>query len=175
MQLLVSPAREWGGPGFLLGHIKQGFKGKLYAINPKGQIRDYETYPSLLEVPGPVDHVVVAVPAKIVPSVIEDCVKKGVRSAVMFTSGFREWEGEKGAAKEAEIVEIARKGGLRLIGPNCMGFYCPDTGLSYRADMPTLKNGRISIISQSGGVAMTPVFTAADKGIAFAKSIFLRQ
>ena len=164
-------SKGMGGPGFLLGHIKQGFKGKLYAINPKGQIRDYETYPSLLDVPGPVDHVIVAVPAKIVPSVIEDCVKKGVRSAVMFTSGFREWEGEKGAAKEAEIVEIARRGGLRLIGPNCMGFYCPDNGLSYRADMPRLKKGRISIISQSGGVAMTPVFTAADKGIAFAKSI----
>ena len=164
-------SKGMGGPGFLLGHIKQGFKGKLYAINPKGQVRDYETYPTLSDVPGPVDHVIVAVPARAVKSVIEECVKKGVKSAVMFSSGFREWEGDQGAAKEAEIVDIARKGGLRLIGPNCMGFYCPDNGLSYRADMPVLKNGRISIVSQSGGVAMTPVFTAADKGIAFAKSI----
>ncbi len=160
-----------GGPGFLLAHMKQGFKGKLYAINPKGQVRDYETYPSLLDVPGPVDHVIIAVPAKIVPDIIKDCVAKGVKSAAMFTSGFREWEGEAGAAREAEIVEIAKKGGLRLIGPNCMGFYCPNNGLSYRADMPRVKNGKISIASQSGGVAMTPVFMAADKGIGFAKSI----
>jgi len=160
-----------GGPGFLLAHQKQGFSGKLYAINPKGQVRDYETYGSLLDVPGPVDHVVVSVPAKIVPSIIEDCVKKRVRSAVIFTSGFREWEGDEGAAKEAEIVKAARKSGMRLIGPNCMGFYCPNTGLSYRVDMPRIKNGRISIISQSGGVSMTPVYAAADKGIGFAKAI----
>jgi acyl-CoA synthetase (NDP forming) len=165
-------SKGMGGPGFLLAHIKQGFSGKLYAINPRGQIRDYETYPTLLDVPGPVDHVIIAVPAKIVPDIIEQCVAKGVRSAAMFTSGFREWEGEAGAAKEAEIVEIAKKGGLRIIGPNCMGFFCPKSGLSYRADMPRdIKDGKISIASQSGGVAMTPVFAAADKGIGFAKSI----
>ncbi|MCP4755878.1 MAG: hypothetical protein GY866_33880 [Proteobacteria bacterium] len=159
------------GPGFLLAHRKQGFPGKLYAINPKGQVEDFETYASLRDVPGPVDHVVVSVPARVLPSIIEDCVAKGVRSAAMFTSGFREWDGEEGMAREAEIVEIARRNGLRLIGPNCMGFYCPDTGLSYRRDMPTLKNGRISIVSQSGGLAQTPVYAAADKGIAFGKSI----
>ncbi|MFO7965061.1 MAG: CoA-binding protein [Desulfobacterales bacterium] len=165
-------SKGMGGPGFLLAHMKQGFTGKLYAINPKGRIKNYETYPSLLDIPGPVDHVVVAVRANVVPNIVRDCVVKGVKSAVMFTSGFREWEGEAGAAREAEIVEIARKGNLRLIGPNCMGFYCPKTGLSYRADMPRgLTNGRISILSQSGGVAMTPVFMAADKGIGFAKSI----
>lgn len=159
------------GPGFLEAHINQGFPGKLYAINPRGKVRDYETYPNLMDVPGPVDHVIISVRAEYLKQVIEDCVKKQVRSAAMFTSGFREWEGEKGAAKEAEILDIAKKGGLRLIGPNCMGFYCPKSGLSYRTDMPTIKGGRISIISQSGGVAMTPVYAAADKGIGFAKSI----
>jgi acyl-CoA synthetase (NDP forming) len=163
--------KGFGGPGFLTAHVKQGFEGKLYAVNPKSQVRDFETYPALTDIPGPVDHVIISVPAKIVPSIVSQCVEKGVKSAVMFTSGFKEWDKEKGAEKEAEIVEIAKKGGLRLIGPNCMGFFCPSSGLSYRADMPRLKNGRISIISQSGGVAMTPVFAAADKGIGFAKSI----
>ncbi|MBA3030197.1 MAG: hypothetical protein FP816_15495 [Desulfobacteraceae bacterium] len=159
------------GPGFLEAHINQGFSGKLYAINPKGQVKNYETYPTLAEVPGPVDHVVISVRAEFLKQVIEDCVKKKVRSAAMFTSGFREWEGERGAEKEAEILVMAQKSGLRLIGPNCMGFYCPDSGLSYRTDMPTLKNGKISIISQSGGVAMTPVYAAAEMGMGFAKSI----
>jgi acyl-CoA synthetase (NDP forming) len=159
------------GPGFMEAHVNQGFPGKLYAINPKGRVRDYETYPSLMEVPGPVDHVIISVPAKVLQQVIEDCVQKNVRSAAIFTSGFREWDEEKGAEKEAEILNIAKKGGLRLIGPNCMGFYCPRSGLSYRADMPVRKDGKISIISQSGGVAMTPVYAAAEKGIGFAKSI----
>jgi acyl-CoA synthetase (NDP forming) len=164
-------SKGWGGPGFLMAHAKQGFSGKLYAVNPKAQVRNFDTYPTLLDIPGPVDHVIISVPAKLVPSIVCQCVEKGVKSAVMFTSGFKEWDREKGAEKEAEIAGMAKKGGLRLIGPNCMGFYCPDSGLSYRADMPRLKNGRISILSQSGGVAMTPVFAAADKGIAFAKSI----
>lgn len=165
-------SKGMGGPGFLLAHMKQGFKGRLYAINPRGKVRDYETYTTLLDVPGPVDHVIIAVPAKAVPEVIEQCVAKGVKSAAMFTSGFREWEGAAGAARESRILKIAQQGGLRIIGPNCMGFYCPKTGLSCRADMPYgLKDGKISIASQSGGVAITPVFMAADKGIGFAKSI----
>ena len=159
------------GPGFLDAHVNQGFPGKLYAINPKGKVRDFETYPSLSDVPGPVDHVIISVRAEFLMPIIRECVQKKVHSAQMFTSGFREWEGEKGVQKEVEMLKIARDGGVRLIGPNCMGFYCPNSGLSYRSDMPTLKNGRISIISQSGGVAMTPVYAAAEKGIGFAKSI----
>jgi acyl-CoA synthetase (NDP forming) len=110
-----------GGPGFLLAHKKQGFSGKLYAINPKGQVANFETYGSLLDVPGPVDHVIVSVPSKIVPAIIEDCAKKQVRSVVMFTSGFREWDENLGTAREEEIVKIAKKSNMRLIGPNCMG------------------------------------------------------
>ena len=159
------------GPGFLDAHVHQGFSGKLYAINPNGKVRDFETYPSLPDVPGPVDHVIISVRASYLMAVIEDCVKKEVKSIAIFTSGFREWEGDMGAQKEAEMVSLAKKSGIRIIGPNCMGFYCPNSGLSYRADMPTLKNGHISIISQSGGVAMTPVYAAAEKGIGFAKSI----
>ena len=159
------------GPGFLDAHVQQGFAGKLYAINPNGKVRDFETYPSLLEVPGPVDHVIASVRATYLKSIIEDCVEKKVKSIAIFTSGFREWEGDVGAQKESEMVALAQKAGIRIIGPNCMGFYCPNSGMSYRADMPTIKGGHISIISQSGGVAMTPVYAAAEKGIGFAKSI----
>ncbi len=159
------------GLGFLQAHANQGFCGKLYAIHPRVKTPGYDSYVSLLDVPGPVHHVVVCVPAKSVPSVIEDCVTKDVRSAVIFSSGFGEWGTEEGAALQEQVVSLARKGGLRLIGPNCMGFYCPDSGLSFRPDMPTLKDGRISIISQSGGVSMTPVYSATEKGLGFAKSI----
>jgi acyl-CoA synthetase (NDP forming) len=163
--------KAMSGPGFLLAHQKQGFSGNLYAINPNGKVGKFETYPTLLDVPGPVDHVIISVQARLVTEVIAQCVQKEVKSVAIFTSGFREWEGEKGAARETEIVDMARKARMRLYGPNGMGFYFADAGLSYRADMPLIKNGKISIISQSGGVAMTPVFAAADKGIGFAKSI----
>ena len=159
------------GPGFLEAHRAQGFSGKLYAINPKGRVGTFDTYPSLADVPGPVDHVIVSVRAGLLKTVIQDCVEKKVKSIAVFTSGFREWEGDAGIEKENELTAMAAAAGIRIIGPNCMGFYCPDSGLSYRADMPTLKNGAISILSQSGGVAMTPVYAAAEKGIGFAKSI----
>lgn len=159
------------GMDFLVAIKEQGYTGKIYAIHPNKKIPGIDTYPALTDVPGPVDHVLVCVPARLVPGVIEDCVKKGVRSVVIFSSGFGEWGTEEGLLLEKEVARIAGKSSIRLIGPNCMGLYCPDSGLSFRSDLPVIKGGKIGMISQSGGVAQTPVFTGGEKGIGFSKSI----
>jgi acyl-CoA synthetase (NDP forming) len=167
----VSDKLANAGKGFLDTQKTMGFKGKLYAINPKSKIEGFDTYPSLRDIPGPVDHVIIAVPASAVPSVIEDCVRKGVRSAAIFTSGFREWNTEEGQAVEDQIARMARKRGIRLLGPNCMGFFCPETGLGFRSDMPATKGGKISLISQSGGIFNSLGFMANEKGTPLAKAV----
>lgn len=167
----VTERMENQGMSFLIGYRKMGFKGPLYAINPKKKFTRFETYPTLLDVPGPVDYVKISVPAAAVPAVMEDCVKKGVRCVTVFSSGFRESGTEEGAALEGEVLRIARKGGIRLIGPNCMGLYCPESGLSIRVDMPAVENGRLALISQSGGISISAVMAAAEKGMGFSKAI----
>lgn len=167
----VSTGIESMGMSFLLGYRRLGFSGELYAIHPRKQIKDFPTYPSLESVPGPVDYVIVAVPALAVPEVMKDCAAKGVRCVTIFSSGFRESGTEEGRALEEEVVRIAREGGLRVIGPNCMGIHCPASGMSIRADMPKTPPGRIGLLSQSGGISISITLMAAERGVGFSKVI----
>jgi acyl-CoA synthetase (NDP forming) len=159
------------GMSFLIGYRKCGFRGGLYAVNPSTKAKKFETYDSVVDIPGPLDEVRVAVPAKFVPDVIRDCVKKGVRCANIFTSGFRETGTAEGIAMELEISRIAREGGVRLIGPNCMGILCPESGMSIRADMPVMKDGRIGLISQSGGIAISLSLAARERELGLSKVV----
>jgi len=147
-----------------------GYKGKIYAVNPREKVGQWESYPRVSEIPGPVDHIIVSVPFTAVAEVIADAGKKGVRSAAMFSSGFSESGTEEGRRLQEELARVGRESGVRLIGPNCMGFYCPSTGLSFRPDM-AMVDGHIGFISQSGGVCITGIFMGADRGIGFSKAI----
>ncbi|MBN1613533.1 MAG: CoA-binding protein [Deltaproteobacteria bacterium] len=159
------------GISFLLGYQKCGFQGNLYAVNPKTKAKNFDTYDSVTDIPGPLDEVRVAVSAKFVPDVIRDCVKKGVRCVSIFTSGFRETGTDDGKAMESEIARIARKGGVRLIGPNCMGILCPESGMSIRADMPVMKDGSIGLISQSGGIAISLALACRERELGLSKVV----
>jgi len=159
------------GKGFLIGYRKMGFAGKLYAIHPKKTIKGFETYRKVTDVPGPVDHVKIVVPARAVPEVVADCAQKGVRCVTIFSSGFRESGTAEGAALEEEVVSIASKGGVRVIGPNCMGLYCPETGLSIRGDMIKTDPGDIALIAQSGGVAISFALKGAERGVGMSKAV----
>jgi acyl-CoA synthetase (NDP forming) len=165
----VSDKMDNMGMGFLIGYQKHGFKGPLYAIHPTKQFKKFPAYPNLMAVPGPVDFVNVCVPAAAVPAVIAECGQKGVLGATIFTSGFRESGTAEGLALEQEVVRLARQGGVRLIGPNCMGIHCPETGMTIRADMPVTASGKIGLIAQSGGVAISTTMAAAERGIGFSK------
>jgi acyl-CoA synthetase (NDP forming) len=159
------------GSGLLDPFSELEFDGKLYPVNPKGgKWRSLKVYSSLEEIPGPVDYVIVAIPASATPKLIEDCVAKGVKAALFVAAGFSEVGTEEGRRLEEEIVEIARKGGVRIIGPNCFGIYCPKTKLSSGLGFPK-ECGNVGFISQSGGSYFYTVRAAASRGVRFSKAI----
>lgn len=162
-----------------LGHVvlrnilEGGYKGKVYPVNPTVDVvLGLRCYPSVVSIPGPVEVAVIVVPRDQVASVMRDCVKKRVKSAVVITAGFREI-GPEGAAAEREIVQIAREGGLRLLGPNCLGFIDTFTHLNatFAAKMPI--SGDISFISQSGALFSAILDMADREKVGFAKFVSL--
>lgn len=154
-----------------------GYTGEIYPLHPAGgEFMGMKIYPGVNDVPGPVDLVISAVGAKFTPQLIRECVEKKVRAVHLFTSGFSEIEDEIGSQLEAEILSIARKGGVRLIGPNCMGLYCPAGGLTFAAmfedgrGFPT-KQGPAGMIVQSGGNCIYLIRDASKRGVFFSKAV----
>lgn len=154
----VSRKPEKIGYQLLRSLIISGFEGPIYPINPRAtEIQGLKVYPSILEVKDHVDLAIIAVPAPIVPKIIDECGRKRVKSVIIISGGFKE-VGEKGARLEREVIKIAKKYGIRVMGPNCLGVYNPHTKLDTlflppeRALRP--KKGRIAFISQSGAMGV---------------------
>ena len=159
------------GSGFLSPLLELGFKGKIYPVNPKySEIEGMKAYPSLREIPDSVDYVISAVPAPEVLNMLEDCSQKGVKGVHLFTARFSETGRPEAADLEQEILKQARKRGIRLIGPNCMGVYYPRLGISFRDGLPK-ESGSTGLASQSGNVAGEIIQTATSRGIYFSKAI----
>ena len=135
--------------------ISYGYRGRIYPVNPKGgEICGLTAYPSILDVPGRVDLVNIVIKNVLVPRTIADCGKKGVKFAIIHSSGFKEVGGE-GIELERKVVETAREHGVRIYGPNCQGIINADEEISVYANFtftPMRPSGKISIIAQSGGV-----------------------
>jgi acyl-CoA synthetase (NDP forming) len=154
-----------------------GFKGEIYPLHPSGgEIFGSRVYKRVTDIAGPVDYVVSAIPARFTPGLIEDCGKKGVRAVHLFTSGYAEIEDEIGKQLEDRVLAIARSAGVRLVGPNCMGIYCPSAGLTFAGEFQgqrgfPAKSGSLGLISQSGGNCIFCVREAASRGIFFSKAI----
>lgn len=147
------------------------FHGRVYPVNPKEKsILGLRCYASLMDIPDEVDYVINAVPANVTPCIIEDCVRKGVKVVSVFTSGFSETGTEAGRKLEEEIVRIARKGSLRIVGPNCMGFHCPESGITFRNDL-SMEWGSVGFVSQSGGNAIRCAMVGMDLGIKYSKIV----
>ena len=169
----ISPNRGYDAmaENYLKNLVACKFKGQIYLIHPKGgEFRGWKLYPGVKDVPGPLDYVICCIPAPAVPQLIRDCADKGVKVVQFFTSGFSENGTEEGMRLEKEVIDIARQGGVRLIGPNCMGVYCPKSGLSFAPDYPT-ESGPVSFICQSGGNAIYFNRYAAQRGVRFSKVI----
>ena len=146
------PKRIGGRPvDFLRRH---GFQGTILPINPKtSKVQGLTAYPSITEAPTAPDLAVIALPARLAVQAVEDCAARGVRGAVIFSSGFSEVNDE-GAALQARMVDIARESGMRLVGPNCLGIANVRHNL-YATFTPGVekhlpKPGGVSIVSQSG-------------------------
>jgi acyl-CoA synthetase (NDP forming) len=156
---------------FLRPLLNGGFKGKVYPVNPRAsEISGLKVYASLQEIAEPVDEVICSIPALITPQLIKECVIKGVKAVHIFTAGLSESGTEEGEKLEREIVEIARQGGVRVIGPNCMGIYSPATGLSYDLAF-SRQSGAAGALCQSGGHAFEIILRGNTRGVYFSKVI----
>jgi acyl-CoA synthetase (NDP forming) len=162
---------------YLMSLIKFGYPGKLYPLHPAGgEISGLKVYNSLAEVPDKVDYVVSAVSARHTPQLIRECAASGVRAVHLFTSGYSEIEDTAGRRLEEEVLRIAREGGVRLLGPNCMGIYCPAGGLTFAGEYPDQagfpsKSGPLGLISQSGGNSIYCIREASERGLFFSKVV----
>jgi len=141
---------KWGY--LLLDNILQGeFAGSVYPVNPReSRVHDLPAYPRLMDVPGPVDLAIVCVPAPAVPQVMADAADAGVRAVLIITSGLGEAGGVGQHLAEAALAE-ARRGSVRVVGPNCMGLHSYPARLSALMIPAPLVPGPIAFISQSGG------------------------
>jgi acetyl coenzyme A synthetase (ADP forming)-like protein len=153
--------------GYAVMHNLLHFPGQLYPVNNKRpEVQGLKAYPSVLDIPNPVDMAVITVPAKHVPSVIEECGQKGVVMAVIITAGFKEM-GEGGKALEDRVIEIAKRYGTRIIGPNCLGLIIPPKGIDTTYVHQSPKPGNIAFISQSGAIVNTVVDWSIKQDIGF--------
>ncbi|AGK60874.1 Acyl-CoA synthetase (NDP forming) [Archaeoglobus sulfaticallidus PM70-1] len=173
---IIGASRTVGKPGYnIVWNLKQhGFRGRIYPVNPNAdKILDYKCYPSILDIPDEIDMAIIAVPAKLVPQVMEQCAEKHVKGAVIVSSGFSE-EGEIGAEYERRVLEIAKSSGIRIFGPNTTGVLNTDNGfITTFAKMPIIKVGDIGIVAQTGlflGIIMAHVATS-HPSIGFSKIV----
>ncbi len=164
-----------GGLGNVLlqAFIDQGFP-KIFIVNPRitesnVKILGIPVFSDLKSIGEPVDLVICSTHPKFVRDIIIECGENGVKALIIFSAGFGE-KGEEGKNAEEELLRIARKYKMRLIGPNCMGLYCPSSKLSFFPALPT-ESGSLGLVSQSGSIANLMGFLAMLKGIYFSKAI----
>ena len=158
------------GRGILRSLLTIGFSGKIYPVSARGgSIEGLTIYPSVEDIPDTIDLAIIAVPAPHVPSVLEACRKKGALGAEVLSSGFSESGTQEGIALENEIRKVAARG-IRVIGPNCFGIYCPKSGLTVLPGFDlSRESGGVALLSQSGGLSVDFGFTGKWRGIRFSK------
>jgi acetyltransferase len=151
--------------------LEGGFKGAVYAINPKREtVQGQKAWKNLRELNKPVDLAVIATPAATVPAIMEDCGEHGVRAAVILSAGFRE-VGPEGKKIEQALVETARRYGIRFVGPNCLGIMRPGLGFNATFNKGSAGNGRLALVSQSGAICTAVLDWAAPQGIGFSSVV----
>ncbi|MDQ5986601.1 MAG: hypothetical protein CSYNP_02331 [Syntrophus sp. SKADARSKE-3] len=160
------------GRGIFESLLTIGFEGEIFPVNPRGgEIFGKKIYASIDDIPGQIDFAILAVSSQFVPETLAACRRKGAAGAEIISSGFRELGTDEGIALEEAVKAEARKG-IRVIGPNCFGIYCPRSGLTLLPG-PDLsrKTGPVAFISQSGGMAIDFAFAGMWMGIGFSKMI----
>ncbi|UOF91161.1 acetate--CoA ligase family protein [Fodinisporobacter ferrooxydans] len=155
--------------------VKHGYKGKLYPVNPGAEeILGYPCFPSLEAIPETIDLACIIVRAEQTPEVLESCIRKGIKAAIIYSSGFAEigWEGQ---LLQQKITEIADRGGISLCGPNSIGIASPILntytafGMALQTDHPI--SGPIGFVSQSGAMGSALLSRAWEQGVGFSRWI----
>ncbi|MBI5074171.1 MAG: acetate--CoA ligase family protein [Nitrospirae bacterium] len=152
---------------------KFGYQDKIFPINPKAdQILGIKTYKSIFDVPEEIDLAVVSIPAAMVPDCIRDCIKRGIRSAVIISAGFKE-AGSAGILLEEELKALRKTGDIRILGPNCLGIINTTNDLNATFAAGMLPKGRLAFFSQSGALGIAILDWAIGNKIGFSKFISL--
>ncbi|MCK4546761.1 MAG: acetate--CoA ligase family protein [Candidatus Eisenbacteria sp.] len=174
---VIGASRGTGSIGYQIldNLVTFGFSGKLFPINPFAEaIHSFKCYPSVLDVPDPVDLAIIVVPKDKVPGVVDECGEKGVGGLVVISAGFKEVGGE-GIEREQRLLEQVRSYGMSMIGPNCMGVFNADPEIALHATFsPTHPPpGDVAFMSQSGalGVAILNVAREMNIGFSFFASV----
>lgn len=157
------------GNSVLESMAKYDYKGTVYPINPKQkEILGIKCYPSLSEIPGKVDLVIVCVDLSVTPPVLEECAKKGIHSVVIVSGGGKELGGKR-AEYEAEVKRLSEKHKIRIIGPNCIGMFNAanrlDCAFQGQARMVRARLGPVAFLSQSGTMGISFLETADSFGL----------
>ncbi|MBW1888554.1 MAG: CoA-binding protein, partial [Deltaproteobacteria bacterium] len=160
------------GTGYLQALMEVGYPGRLYPIHPKdNEILGLKAYASIRDCPEPVDYAMFCVPAHLVLDLVEDCGANGVKAMQLFTAGFKETGEPDGIELEKKMVRIARRHGIRIIGPNCIGIYCPESRIPYGMVASPMEPGDVGFLSQSGGHAGRIIFGGFLQGLRYSKVI----
>jgi len=160
------------GAKWVLGLRAAGFNGRVYPVSTRGgSIEGLPIHRSLSSIEGDIDYVIASIPAQSSLSLVEQCIEKKVKVVQFFTAGFRETGRADAAALEQQMLHRARAAGLRIIGPNCIGVYCPESRIPLGpAPLGKLGTpGNVSFISQSGGIAAKLVEYGIARHLDFAK------
>ncbi|MFN5836971.1 MAG: bifunctional acetate--CoA ligase family protein/GNAT family N-acetyltransferase, partial [Pseudanabaena sp.] len=155
------------GRTLLWNLIRSPFGGTVFPVNPqRHSVLGIKSYRDIASVPEIVDLVIIATPAATVPQVIRECVAVGVKGAIIISAGFKEI-GEQGAALEQEVLAEARKGGMRIIGPNCLGLMNPLAGLNATFAGTSARSGNVAFISQSGALCTSILDWSLGENVGF--------
>ena len=147
--------------------LTSGFKGEIYAVNPKRDvIQGQPAFKSLDEIDGSIDLAVVATPATSIPAIVEACGERGIRMMLILSAGFREI-GPEGRRLEDRVTQLASRYGIRLMGPNCLGIIRPDIGLNATFGNNNALAGNLALVSQSGAICTAILDWAAQNEIGF--------
>jgi acyl-CoA synthetase (NDP forming) len=160
-----------GGQFFLKNLQRAGYSGRIYLVHPRArEINGMPTFPSISALPEAVDLSILCVPAELVPSLLEECWRKGVRNVHILSSGFKELGTPEGVRLENEIQREAEKGRLNVIGPNCMGPYVPKSRLMLWGQIPA-SAGSFAFLSQSGTFTQRMSEHAHFTGMGISKAV----
>ncbi len=168
---LIGASPEPNKVGYAVLRNLLAFPGRLYPVNPKHQtILGRTVYPSLASIPDQVDIAVIVIPARFVPQIVEEAGKKGILFVIIISSGFRE-SGEAGTHLEQQVLLVAEKYGIRIMGPNCLGLMLPLQSINTTFDPISPKPGSLAFISQSGAIISTIVDWSLPEEIGFSAVI----
>jgi acetyltransferase len=163
----ASERQDSVGYRLLLNMKEAGFTGGLYPVNPKReQLLGLKAYPDLNAVPDDLDLAIIATPAATVPGIVRQCGEKNVTSVIIISAGFVERDAE-GKRLQQELLDVAHRYGIRIIGPNCLGVICPGSRLNASFADGTVKDGNLALLSQSGAVCTAILDWAKSQDIGF--------